>query len=147
MADEFTIEIQGVDELEAQMEKLLKSVSPSKAEPVLMDAARSLRDEIKARAPKGPTGNLRRAVVAKQAKSRSGGGEAVLGISEGNVRPAFVAMDYKIAPHYGLVEFGHAGPHPAPPHPFFRPTWDSKRGEIERQIVTDIEHLIDEGLA
>jgi len=42
-----------------------------------------------------------------------------------------------------LVEFGHAGPAPAPPHPFLRPAFDETkaaamaaiRGELERGIV------------
>ena len=33
------------------------------------------------------------------------------------------------APHAHLVEYGHGGPAPAPPHPFVRPAFDRKEGE------------------
>lgn len=36
-----------------------------------------------------------------------------------------VGVDRKKAPHAHLVEFGHGGPHPAPPHPYLRPALDA----------------------
>ncbi len=29
-----------------------------------------------------------------------------------------------------LVEFGHGGPHPAPPHPFMRPAWQNSASQV-----------------
>ena len=56
------------------------------------------------------TSNLSRSLVSKPfAKQRKG------------EPAAFVAVDYNIAPHAHLVEFGHGGPKPAAPKPFFRP--------------------------
>jgi HK97 gp10 family phage protein len=37
-----------------------------------------------------------------------------------------------------LVEFGHGGPHPAPPHPFMRPAWDSTKGQVLRVMADKI---------
>lgn len=37
---------------------------------------------------------------------------------------AIVGVDRKKAPHAHLVEFGHGGPQPAPPHPYLRPAFD-----------------------
>ena len=37
-----------------------------------------------------------------------------------------------------LVEYGHGGPHPAPPHPFARPAWDTKKDAIKSLLETGI---------
>jgi HK97 gp10 family phage protein len=34
-----------------------------------------------------------------------------------------------------LIEFGHGGPHPAPPHPFARPSWDENRSRIQSEMA------------
>lgn len=42
-----------------------------------------------------------------------------------------------------LVEFGHAGPHPAPAHPFMRPAWRELKPEVypimAREVQVEIE--------
>lgn len=42
-----------------------------------------------------------------------------------------------------LVEYGHAGPHPAPPHPFVRPAWDqgkaAAQATMKEKILVEIE--------
>ncbi len=38
-----------------------------------------------------------------------------------------------------LVEYGHGGPHPAPPHPFMRPAWENSRSEIKATMASDIQ--------
>lgn len=72
--------------------------------------ANTLKDNIRSEAPIGETGNLRRGMVAKNfAKERR------------NNPGAFVAVDYRIAPHAHLVEHGHitkSGSHTAA-NPFF----------------------------
>ncbi len=146
MADSMDIEIQGIEELEKQMESLIKAVHPDKVEPVLLDAAKVVAKDAKARAPKGKTGNLRKGIVAKKTKRR-GGMTAALGLSAGEAAPAITAIDFRKAPHAHLVEYGHGGPHPAPAHPFFRPAWDANREKVTRQIIEDINNLIDKGLA
>jgi HK97 gp10 family phage protein len=146
MADSIDIEIQGIEELEKQMENLIKSVDPDKVEPVLLDAARVVAKDAKRRAPKGKTGNLKKGIVAKKTR-RKGGVSAALGLNVGEAAPAITAIDFRKAPHAALVEFGHGGPHPAPAHPFFRPAWDANREKVTRQIIEDINNLIDKGLA
>lgn len=54
------------------------------------------------------TGNLERSIVAKVFRSPG-------------PSTAFVAINYRYGPHAHLVEHGHGGPQPAPPHPFFSP--------------------------
>ena len=146
MADSMDLNIEGIEELEKQMESLIKAVHPDKVEPVLLDAARVIANDARRRAPKGKTGNLKRSIVAKKTKRR-GGMSAALGLNAGEAAPAITAIDFRKAPHAALVEFGHGGPHPAPAHPFFRPAWDANREKVTRQIIEDINNLIDKGLA
>jgi len=48
------------------------------------------------------------------------------------------------APYAQPVEFGHGGPHPAPPHPFVRPAFDARVDEayekLKEQLRTALDH-------
>ena len=90
--------MQGYSELEKKYKHLIEAVDERQMETALMKPARKLRNAIKAKAPRGKTGNLKRGVVAKKFKSKIKGHPAV-----------FVAMDYRKAPHANLVEFGTGG--------------------------------------
>lgn len=70
--------------------------------------ARGVRDRVRAEAPRGPTGNLRRGVEDGTFKKRPG-------------KPpmSFVRVSRRIAPHAHLVEFGARGGQ-MPANPFFR---------------------------
>ena len=48
------------------------------------------------------------------------------------------------APHAHLVEFGHGGPAPAPPHPFVRPAFDAQADNAFRIIREELGKAIDE---
>ena len=76
--------------------------------------AKQVRDDAKANIH-DITGNLSKGIKAKKSKY-DGGGWIVLGT----------------APHSHLVEYGHGGPRPAPPHPFLRPALD-KNIDIARK--------------
>jgi len=136
------IEIEGIDELEKQMENLIKAVHPDKTEPVLLDAARVIANDARRRAPKGKTGNLKRSIVAKKTKRR-GGMSAALGLNAGEAAPAITAIDFRKGPHAALVCYGTKF---AAPHPFFRPAWDANREKVAKQIIDDVNSLIEKGL-
>ena len=78
--------------------------------------AKQIRDDAKA-SVKVVTGNLKKGIRAKKSKY-DGGGWIVLGT----------------APHSHLVEYGHGGPRPAPPHPFLRPALDKNIEAARRQF-------------
>ena len=143
MADSMDIEIQGIEELEKQMESLIKAVHPDKVEPVLLDGAKVMQKAIKGKIQHSVTGNLKRGVKAKVMRRR-GGSAAAIGLSVGEAAPAFAAMDFRIAPHYHLIEFGTSR---APAYPFFRPGVDASKEQAINQITQDISNLIDKGLA
>ncbi|MHB0929193.1 MAG: HK97-gp10 family putative phage morphogenesis protein [Candidatus Nanopelagicales bacterium] len=83
--------------------------------------------EARLRAPV-KTGKLRSAIVAKINK-----------IAEhfGAVGAAYVSVDYKIAPHAHLVEYGGRGGE-MPAQPFMRPAVDSKQSEAGKAVETDL---------
>jgi len=114
--------LKGLDQLERQGNKLIKEVTSEETK-LLLKQARLIRDRIKQKAPVGPTGNLKKATYAK-ALPKTMTSPAV----------AFAGIRPRRAPHARLVEYGHGGPHPAPPHPFFRPAVDEVKETVKRNI-------------
>lgn len=117
--------VEGLKELNRNLDKLAKVGGSENVKRGVQSIAEEMRDRIIQRAPLGPTGNLKRSIVAKPFQKKGRG-------------LSFVAVDRKIAPHAGLVEFGHGGPRPAPPHPFFRPVIDSYKGEAYKTRMAGI---------
>ena len=113
--------IKGIEELQAELSKLVNEVTGKEMKDVYVKAAIELRDEARRLAPVR-TGELKRAIFAAR--------------GDENKSSALVGVNYGIAPHAHLVEFGHAGPHPAPPHPYMRPAVASKKDAV-KQIITD----------
>ncbi len=108
MAGQVTLE--GFTKLQKKFKDLIEVLDGRELLKAMMKPARSLRNEIKRRASRGPTGNLKRSPVAKRFRRKVRGEPAV-----------FVAIDRKIAPHAHLVEFGTVR---MAAKPFFRPTYD-----------------------
>jgi HK97 gp10 family phage protein len=121
MAD---FEITGMDEMNKNLEKIIKSVAPEVVEPILLKSAKMLEDDIRSRAP-FLTGRLKASIVSKVLKRWS----------EDKAAPAIVAINYRVAPHAPLVEFGTVH---AAPHPYFRPGWDANAGRVEDDIKAGI---------
>jgi HK97 gp10 family phage protein len=130
------VTMDGIDDLNKKILQMLKGISPEVAEPILRKSAIFLRDDIRQRAPLGPTGNLKAALLTATLKMRKG---ELCG-------PALVAINKNKAPHAHLVEYGHAGPHPAPPHPFFRPGWDANKGKVEQDITEGLIKSIEKAV-
>lgn len=136
MSSLIDIEVEGEEELKAKINRLANRLSSAELLPILKEAAAQLRDEIKASAPIGPTGNLKRAIVAKPLKDRFTLPTA-----------AITAVDYKIAPHMYLVEYGHGGPHPAEPHPYFHPIVQDRSAATLRWIHDRINQIVESEVA
>ena len=125
------IYLRGIEELERNANKLIKEVNDEKQK-LLLSQARIVRDKIRARAPRGPTGILKKAVYATSLPA-SLRGPAV----------AFAGIRPRKAPHAHLVEYGHGGPHPAPPHPFVQPAWDSCKEEVRKNIELGLKKTVE----
>ena len=124
------IYLKGLNELEKQANQLIKEVNDEKQK-LLLAQAKIVRDRIKARAPLGPTGNLKKSTYAV-AMPASLSGPAV----------AFAGIRPRKAPHAHLVEFGTSR---APAHPFIRPAWDSCREEVKKNIELGLKKRVEGG--
>ena len=101
------LRFEGLEEVTENLGRVIDSVVGAEAKRVYVEAAAIGRDTVREMAPQGKTGNLKKGVFA------AAGDE--------NQPNALLGMNYKIAPHAHLVEYGHGGGSPAPPHPYFRP--------------------------
>jgi len=128
---ETQIYLKGIDQLERNMNKLLKEVTSERTK-LLLTQARLVRDAIREKAPLGATGNLKASAYASALPSK---------IDSPAV--AFAGIRPRKAPHAHLVEFGHGGPHPAPPHPFVRPAWDEMKERVKQDIKEGLKRIIE----
>lgn len=136
-----SLEFKGGDELRndiSRMADLLRAdggdsattnrILEAAAQPVLEQMIQNASTD-----PKPRSGNLRSALRIKKA-SRRRGARVTVGVhaKEGG------------APYAQPVEFGHGGPHPAPPHPFVRPAFDARVDEayekLKEQLRTALDH-------
>ncbi len=147
-------------ELDKETAKSLEEMRALLSVGELGHSAGMVADLIAARArelaPEGPTGNLKRGIVARVDKTAR-----TLGIGA-----ATVGANYKIAPHAHLVEYGTSGRRfpkkkdklvfyidgekfvldsvaPMPAHPFMRPAIEQLTPEIGPLIDADLQNRID----
>jgi len=132
-----SIYLKGIDALERKCDQILKEVSKEERL-ILLSAARYIRDGIKQNIKsqfKVRSGNLLKSpyAVAYPAKINS---PAV----------AFAGIRPRRAPHAHLLEYGHGGPHPAPPHEFVRPAIDDRKGAaldmVEARLKKTVEGAV-----
>jgi HK97 gp10 family phage protein len=125
------IYIKGLDALERETNKIIKDLSEEKTK-LLLGQAQIVRDRIKEKAPRGKTGNLKKAAYA-----------AALPETTTSVAVAFAGIRPRKAPHAHLVEFGHGGPHPAPAHPFIRPAWEETKEQVRENIKSGLKQVVE----
>ena len=104
---------------------------------ILQNAAQPVLEQMLHNAstdPKRRTGTLLRSIkIGRVVKKRSGGYRVTVGIHRKDGGAA-----------YGNpVEFGHGGPHPAPPHPFVRPAFDAKANEAYEKVKEQLKQALD----
>ena len=95
---------------------------------ILENAAKPILSQMKQNAssdPKRQSGDLYNALSAN-IKKRKSGSKVTIGVHR---------KDWKNEEYYpAYVEYGHAGPQPAPAHPFVRPAFDTKKDEAYQMI-------------
>jgi HK97 gp10 family phage protein len=124
--------LEGLTELSAQLKDLAKSCNPDDVEAIVVKGAKVMAAAVKAKAPEGPTGRLKRSIKVKKMRPHGM-----------NPAPVIVAVDRKIAPHAHLVEFGTSK---APPHEFFRPALDETEGPVTQQIIQELGALVEKAV-
>jgi len=137
---QLSVKLEGAAELSDKLEKMAGSVHAQHVESTLLKAAKIVAEAARNKAPRGPTGNLKRSLVAKLLKRRGT-----------HPATAIAAVDRKKAPHAYLVEYGtserykktgqYTGIMAA--HPFFRPAWDEKKPEVERMLKGKLKDNIE----
>lgn len=152
MADnEITLSLEGLSELYATFNELIKSMDDDVVEPILMTGAKTFQQAAKSNAPVGPTGNLKKGIKT-----------SFLPSLWGNPRSA---MCKSSAPHDHLLEYGHINWRGGirkdgqghqiggngtmtftPAHPWFRPAVDSKKPEVYSQVIADLGKNIDNAI-
>ncbi len=135
-----SLEFQGSTELRedfARMAELLRSDAGggASANRILETAAQPVLDQMIQNAstdPRPRSGKLRSALRIKKASGRRGA-RVTVGVhaAEGG------------APYAQPVEFGHGGPHPAPPHPFVRPAFDAKADVAYEELKKLLNEALD----
>ena len=105
---------------------------------ILQNAAQPILEQMLHNASTDPqprSGKLRNSIkIGRVVRKRKGGYRVTVGVhrSDGG------------AEYSNPVEFGHGGPHPAPPHPFVRPAFDARVDEayekVKEQLRTALDH-------
>lgn len=101
---------EGMDEFQERLAKIVDETTGKEIKDVLMGPAILIRDDARRRV-RSKTGKLVKAIFAAR--------------GDENKPSVIVGVNFKIAPHAHLTEFGHGGPRPAPPHPYMRPAIDT----------------------
>ena len=101
---------------------------------ILQNAAQPILEQMLMNAscnPKVISGKLRGSIkIGRAVRHRKGGYSVTVGVHRADGG----------AEYANPVEFGHGGPHPAPPHPFVRPAFDARVDEayekVKQQLIT-----------
>jgi len=142
----------GIEQVQANLEKVKESISPEQIESVLLLGAQVIAEDARNRAPLG-----NKKYYQSKRTRRYGGGNLKRGIEakvihrEGSTVAAIAAVNYKIAPHAHLVEFGHLLVRGkkghivgfVPPHPFFRPAWEARSEQVSQGVVEELKNLVE----
>jgi HK97 gp10 family phage protein len=116
------IYLKGLEELDRNCNNIIRDITDAKTK-LLLEQANVVKDAIREQAPRGPTGNLKAACYAKAYPETT----TSPAVAYAGIRP-------RKAPHAWNVIHGHGGPHPAPPHDFFTPAWESVKESVNKAI-------------
>lgn len=137
MPSGFYITEKSIKELERAANQLIKEVHEGETA-ILLAAANKVKTAIKQKAAslqKSEKQSAQKAAYAIAYPPKL----TQMGIAYAGIRP-------RKMPHGHLVEHGHGGTHPAPPHPFVRPAWDETKDQVERDIAAGLGKVIEGAL-
>ncbi len=132
------VEISGMNAILSDIEKMIPTDTDVDA--ALIAGADIITENMRERAPVQPGGGeLKEAIKTGPPKTTSRGRTVTSGVHKAD----FHEEDYYPA----YVEYGHGGPHPAPPHPYARPAYDEKKDEAWNAVkAATIAQLQKKGL-
>ena len=129
MARRRNLRIDGLKQLERNLGKLKDRVTSRQALAIALAAAKPVADKVRAEAPQGPTGNLKRSVEASAFKPRIDKPTA-----------AFVRVSHSIAPHAHLVEFGTSH---SEANPFFKRGVRRSRRAARKTLLAGFKAIVE----
>lgn len=137
------IKVSGFDDLLNDLNRMAEKASGQAADRALKAGAKPIFEDMKRQAsidPKIRTGNLHESIKIGSIKKaiRKSGYKEMKRITIGSHRKEMQRM----APHAHLVEYGHGGPAPAPPHPFVRSAFYRKEGEAFAEMKRVLQEEI-----
>jgi HK97 gp10 family phage protein len=124
-------DISGADIFLRDLENMIPS--DTNVDTALKDGGQILADEMIRAAPV-ETGKLKAAIKVGEPRNSKRGRTVTVGIHRKDIDLSDKGGEYYPA----FVEYGHGGPHPAPPHPFIRPAYDLKSDEAWNTIKQDV---------
>ena len=133
-----SLEFKGGAELRGDIARMSEALrtdgGDAAANRILETAAQPVLDQMIQNASTDPqprSGKLRGALRIKKASGRRGA-RVTVGIHHAD------GAAYSVP-----VEFGHGGPHPAPPHPFVRPAFDARSEESYELLKEQLRTALD----
>ena len=128
--------VDGLDDAFAQAAgNLERKLGSDQAKRKIRNALKIITEDAKARIH-SITGNLAGGVKIYVETHTDAPTEILVGISYARSR----------AYHAHLVEGGHGGPHPAPPHPFWRPTVQAHGTEAVNALIDELLDEMDDSI-
>ena len=118
--------VEGLVDITDKLAEVIDEANGKKAKEVYLSAAMKIRDGARTRAPKR-TGKLRESIFAAR--------------GDMNKPNALVGVNYRIAPHAHLVEYGTVKTRP---HPFLRPAIAASAAEVRRTIETGLKKIVED---
>ena len=118
--------VDGLVDITNKLAEVIDEANGKKAKEVYLSAAMKIRDGARTRAPKR-TGKLRESIFAAR--------------GDMNKPNALVGVNYRIAPHAHLVEYGTVKTRP---HPFLRPAIAASAAEVRRTIETGLKKIVED---
>jgi len=156
-----TVNVPGLEQIRNQFLALPNNLAAKHQAAALRRAAEQggTLQALKANTPRGPTGNLKRAIAVKSKRYRSGVGIAILGFKAGR-RQNEDFDKTRLGYHQGLVEFGtkerfrktkdgrlvSTGKMPVGGYygrPPIRTAWEQTRSRVERLMVQELTKAFD----
>lgn len=150
-----TISVIGLGGLQADFDRLSRSIGEKVVRDAVMAGARVARDKARAATPVR-TGKLKKNIAATRLKKSDSPGGATAGIrvkrpagkkTKALKRPGKKGRNQKTewdAPFYWrFLEFGTSK---MPAHPFIRPAWDGSLPQIEKVVSEKLAEGIDQAL-
>lgn len=150
-----TVSVQGLGELQADFDRLAKSVGNKVVRDAVMAGARIARDKVRNTAPVR-TGKLKKNIAAVRLKQADTPGGATAGIrvkrpagkqAKALKRPGKKGRTSKTdydAPFYW--KFLELGTSKMRAHPFIRPAWDGNLTQIEKAVTDKLAEGIDNAI-